>query len=137
MARLSWLLVPLLLTIFSLIHLSHSLWDLKTVIKRITKGPEPTPFTPTTDCTKWLKSSGSSIVYNYGSNDTSSGAQAQLDCISRDHAASFRNRVREITIGLTVGHRVEKVSPALNGLIATLPKLETIMYDIVICFFSP
>jgi hypothetical protein len=88
----------------------------------------PAAFSPTTNCSQWLQDSGEVIIYNYGVNDTSSGARALRDCLQREDAARSREGVREILIAFpSTGQPDHKQQPLLD-LVHILPNLKSVRY---------
>lgn len=127
-----------LLIFFSLVCLSTTVQGfaglsggLQQLLRRWEKPQPPASFLPSTNCTEWLRTSGETIVYNYGLDETASGARALRNCLSSDEAAESRARVRDIIVAFPVYGEPQPQQQSLWDLTQLLPNLQTVRYVVV------
>lgn len=90
------------------------------------KSASPATFSSTTDCKKWLRQTPASIVYNYGVNDTLSGAVSLKDCLKREEAAQARQKIQEILIAFPLFSEPSGEQQPLQEILRILPNLEAV-----------
>ncbi|KAH8689894.1 hypothetical protein BGW36DRAFT_307061 [Talaromyces proteolyticus] len=132
MASMSWVLrLPfvIILTVlfaYSIRGQRGTQSGLRRLLESLQTSASPAVFSSTTDCTKWLRQNPASIVYNYGVNDTLSGAGALRDCLLRDEATQARQKIQEILIALPLFSQPGAEQQPLQELLQILPNLESL-----------
>lgn len=91
-------------------------------LQALTANSDPTVFTAQTDCNTWLRQKHDKLLYPFGRNESTSGAEALMQCLARDEAAGYRSMIKDIyVIYPSIGTARNDHNDPLKRIIEMLP----------------